>query len=138
MSVKHKILIAEDFEPSRKIMTEILGALGYDYKTASNGYEVIFAMKDEHFDCILLDLQMPVLDGFETLEHIRRNMSYPKNIIPVIAMTGREYASELNQTYKDEGFDGVIEKPFSLNRLDTVLKEAILDSKVPQKFKTIV
>lgn len=125
MKKNYKILIAEDFEPSLKIMSEILSALGYDYETATNGFDVIFALKDNDFDMVLLDLQMPMLDGFETLEHIRRNFSYPKNIIPVIAMTGRDYASELNQTYKDEGFDGVIEKPFSLDSLDKLLKTVL-------------
>ena len=125
MKKSYKILLAEDFAPSRKIMSEILNALGYEYETASNGFDVIFALKDNDFDMILLDLQMPMLDGFETLEHIRRNLSYPKNIIPVIAMTGRDYASELNQTYKEEGFDGVIEKPFSLDSLDMLLKSVL-------------
>ena len=125
MQKNYKILLAEDFEPGRKIMSEILDALGYEFATAANGFDVIFAMKDTDFDLILMDLQMPMLDGFETLEHIRRNMSYPKNTIPVIAMTGRDYASELYQTYKEEGFDGVIEKPFSLDSLDNLLKDML-------------
>ncbi len=129
MKKSYKILLAEDFEPGRKIMSEILDALGYEYETAANGFDVIFAMKETDFDLILLDLQMPMLDGFETLEHIRRNLNYPKNVIPVIAMTGREYASELNQTYKEEGFDGIIEKPFSLDTLDQMLKKVLNESK---------
>ena len=125
MKKNYRILLAEDFEPSRKIMSEILSALGYEYQTASNGFDVIFALRDNDFDMILLDLQMPMLDGFEALEHIRRNFSYPKNVIPIIAMTGRDYASELNYTYKEEGFDGVIEKPFSLDSLDKLLKSVL-------------
>lgn len=133
MKKNYKILLAEDFEPSRKIMSEILSALGYEYETAANGFDVIFALKDKDFDLILLDLQMPMLDGFETIEHIRRNLNYPKNTIPVIAMTGRDYASELSQTYKDEGFDGVIEKPFSLDSLDELLKQVLDESKSKEK-----
>lgn len=105
-------------------MSEILSALGYDYETVSNGYDVIFALKDKKFDLILMDLKMPMLDGFETIEHIRRNLNYPVNTIPVIAMTGMDY-SELNQTYKEEGFDGIIRKPFSLDQLDTLLKKVL-------------
>ncbi len=138
MTKKSKILIAEDFEPSLRIMREIIKALGYDFKTASNGYEVIYALKAEDFDLILMDLQMPVFNGFETIEFIRRNFSYPKNIVPVVAMSGRDYASELNQTYKDEGFDGVIEKPFSLDRLDTVIKDILRKAKTPAKDKKLV
>ncbi len=138
MARKYKILIAEDFAASLKIMREIIQALGYDFRTASNGYEVIHALKAEDFDLILMDLQMPLFNGFETIEFIRRNFPYPKNIVPVVAMSGRDYASELNQTYKDEGFDGVIEKPFSLDRLDTVIKDVIRKSLTPAKDKKAV
>ena len=128
MNTNKKILLAEDFAPARKIMSEILTALGYEHETAANGFEVIFALKESEFGLILLDLQMPLLDGFETLEHVRRNFSYPKNTTPIIAMTGREYASELVSTFEDEGFDGVIEKPFSLDTLDNLIK-SILEEK---------
>lgn len=131
---KKKILVAEDFEPARKIMADILSALGYDYETVENGFDVIFALKKSAFDAILLDLQMPLLDGFETIEHIRRNMGYPVNAIPVVAMTGRDFGSELSQTYKDEGFNGVIQKPFSLDKLDDLLKR-LLDKSISEKKK---
>ena len=133
--MKKKILVAEDFEPARKIMGDILHALGYDYETAENGFDVIFALKKTEFDAILLDLQMPMLDGFETIEHIRRNTDYPTNTTPVFAMTGKDIASELNQTYKDEGFDGVIEKPFSLDKLDNLLKSVLEKSTIKEKNK---
>ena len=50
-------------------------------------------------------------------------------------MTGKDIASELNQTYKDEGFDGVIEKPFSLDKLDNLLKSVLEKSTVKEKKK---
>lgn len=132
---KKKILVAEDFEPARKIMADILSALGYDYETVENGFDVIFALKKSAFDAVLLDLQMPMLDGFETIEHIRRNLGYPVNAIPVVAMTGKDYASELNQTYEGEGFDGVIEKPFSLDQLDDLLQDVLEKSSQKEKKK---
>ncbi len=133
MDKKKKILVAEDFEPARKIMADILSALGYEYETAKNGFDVIFALKNTHFDAVLLDLQMPMLDGFETIEYIRRNLGYPVNAIPVIAMTGNDYVSQLNHTYEGEGFDEVIEKPFSLDRLDTLLENVLTKSSKKEK-----
>ncbi len=130
-----KILIADDFEPARKIMADILSALGYDYETVSNGFEVIFAIQKNHFDAVLLDLQMPMLDGFETVEHIRRNTGYPLNTIPVLAMTGKDYADDLRKTYKSEGFDGIIEKPFSLDHLDSVLNSILKNKSLAPKQK---
>lgn len=135
MGNKKKILVAEDFKPARKIMADILSALGYEYETAENGFDVLFALKKTAFDIILLDLQMPLLDGFETIEHIRRNTGYPVNAIPVVAMTGKDLAPELEQTYKDEGFDAVIQKPFSLDQLDDLLKEMIEKSPKTEKKK---
>jgi CheY-like chemotaxis protein len=122
---KYKILVVEDFEPSREIISEILEALGYDYNTANNGYEAVLTLKSQDFDLILMDIQMPLLNGFETTEHIRRNLNYPQNTIPIVAMTGWEHASDLNQTYKEENFDGIIVKPFSMDKLDETIKKYI-------------
>jgi|APLow6443716910_1056828.scaffolds.fasta_scaffold248291_1 CheY-like chemotaxis protein len=120
-----KILLAEGFAPSREIMTQILTILGYDFATVSTGYEVILTLKKERFDLILLDLELHEFDGFETIEHIRRNMNFPENTIPVLAMTNKDFSSEFSQTYKEEGFDGVIVKPFSLDDLDRTIQEVL-------------
>lgn len=122
------ILLAEGFPAGRDIMLEILTMLGYNYKTAKTGYEVILALKNESFDLVLLDLELPEYDGFETIEHIRRNLGYPENAIPVIAMTNRDFSSDFNETFKDEGFDGIILKPFSLDDLDEIIKKILFKS----------
>ena len=116
-----------------KLTYEILKVLGYDYQTASNGYEVILLIKKHKFDLVLLDLELPQFDGFETIEHIRRNLDYPENAIPVVAMTNKDFSSEFNQTYKEEGFDGLIVKPFSLDELDTTIKEVLYRPKFSEK-----
>jgi len=118
-----KILLAEGFEPSRKVILEILKMLGWEYDTANTGYDVILALKEKRFDLLLLDLELPQFDGFETIEHIRRKMDYPVNTIPVMAMINRDFASDFNQTYEDEGFDEIIIKPFSIDELDRKIKD---------------
>ena len=128
-----KILLAEGFAPSRNVMVEILKVLGYKYKTADTGYDVILSIKNNKFDLMLLDLELPQFDGFETIEHIRRNLNYPENAIPVVAMTNRDFSSEFNQTYKEEGFDGLIIKPFSLDDLDHIIKEILFRPKKREK-----
>jgi len=127
--IKNKtILLAEGFPAGRRIMVEILKMLGYNYKTATTGYEVILTLKNNKFDLILLDLELPEYDGFETLEHIRRNLNYPENAIPIIAMTNRDFSSDFNETYKEEGFDGIIVKPFSLDDLNETIKKVLFKS----------
>lgn len=118
-----RILLAEGFEPSQKVMIEILKLLGWKYDTANNGYDAVLLLKDKNFDLLLLDLELPQLDGFETIEHIRRKLEYPINTIPVMAMINRDFSSDFNQTYKDEGFDEIIVKPFSIDELDEKIKE---------------
>ena len=120
-----KILLAEGFEPGRKVMSEILSALGWSYETADTGYNVILMLKEKIFDLVLLDLELPEFDGFETIEHIRRNLNYPINTIPVLAMINRDFASDFNKTYEEEGFDDVIVKPFSIDELDEKIKEIL-------------
>ncbi len=114
-------------------MKEILDLLGYKYQTADTGYDVIMTLKNEKFDLILLDLELPQFDGFETIEHIRRNFNYPENTIPVIAMTNKDFSSDFNQTYKEEGFDGLIIKPFSLDELDTIIKDVLFRPEKSEK-----
>ncbi len=118
-----RILLAEGFEPSRKIMVEILKMLGWEYETADNGYDVILSLKKNTFSLLLLDLELPQFDGFETIEHIRRKLDYPINTIPVMAMINRDFHSDFNQTYKEEGFDEIIIKPFSIDELERKIKE---------------
>lgn len=130
ISTKNKtIILAEAFPAGRKIMVDIIKMLGYNYKIANTGYEVILYLKNEKIDLILLDLELPQFDGFETLEHIRRNMDYPINTVPIIALTNRDFSEEFYQTYKDEGFDDIIVKPFSLNDLDLAIKNQLFKSK---------
>ena len=128
-----RILLAEGFAPSRNVMAEILKVLGYNYETAGTGYDVILLIKNSKFDLILLDLELPQFDGFETIEHIRRNLNYPENAIPVVAMTNKDFSSEFDQTYKEEGFDGLIIKPFSLDDLDTMINEILFSLKKREK-----
>jgi CheY-like chemotaxis protein len=128
-----RILLAEGFAPSRNIMTEILNILGYDFVTVSTGYEIIMMLKKSKFDLILLDLELNEFDGFETIEHIRRNLNYPDNAIPVLALTNKDFSSEFSQTYKEEGFDGVIVKPFSLDELDKAIQDILFKKTESQK-----
>jgi len=129
------ILLAESFPAGRKIMIEILKMLGYKYKIAESGYEVILSLKKEKIDLIILDLELPQFDGFETLEHIRRNLDYPINATPIIAMTNRDFSEDFNETYKEEGFDALIIKPFSLNDLDEIIKKVLFNSNSIKKKK---
>lgn len=130
------ILLAESFAPARKILSDIFNMLGYNFTVAENGYEVILELKNKDVDLILLDIELSQYDGFETIEHIRRNLDYPKNTTPVIVMTNKDFPSDFKETYKNEGFDDIIIKPFSLDELEDKINNLLFQSS--KKGKRIV
>ena len=76
------ILVAEDNATNRELLTEILEGWGYQVKHASNGLEVFAAMESAFPDLILVDIQMPEMDGYGVVKRLRRSPRFGK--IPVI------------------------------------------------------
>jgi two-component system cell cycle response regulator DivK len=112
------ILIAEDDPSSRELLVEVLEGWGYGVVQAANGAEVLEQLCQATPDLILLDLQMPVLDGFAALERIRRNPTYDD--IPVAALTACAMREDRERVLQ-AGFCAHIAKPI---RLDS-LREAV-------------
>ena len=106
------ILCVEDNETSLKFVTALLVKRGARVTTARNGREALDIMEKNGFDAVLLDIRMPVMDGIETIEHIRAAEAGNGSYTPVIA--GTTYTMKKN---KDEiiahGFDGYLSKPFT-------------------------
>ena len=104
-----KILVVENHLLNQEVVTEFLENAGAAVCVAQNGKEAIDLLQKEHFDCVLMDLQMPVLDGFETTRLTRANPALAG--IPVIAMTAN--ASEENREQcLAAGMDDFVSKPF--------------------------
>lgn len=100
------ILIVEDNELNRKLFENLIGQI-WNYQSATNGLEAIEKVKSQDFDLILMDIQMPHLDGISTLNQIR-NESLAS--CPIIAVTA--YADESDRkAFLTQGFDEFITKP---------------------------
>lgn len=115
------ILIADDNLLNQKFMVKIFQKENIKVSVASNGLEVIhllddsLAHLDDRFDMILMDIQMPVLDGLEATKLIRkRNDSYRD--IPIIAITANSMESQLNE-YLENGMNDCVKKPIILSEL---------------------
>jgi len=104
-----RILVAENHLLNQEVVTEFLESAGAAVCVAENGKEAIDLLQKEHFDCVLMDLQMPVLDGFEATRLIRANPVLAK--IPVIAMTANA-SDEDRERCLAAGMDDFISKPF--------------------------
>lgn len=112
-----KILIIDDDTNLIRLMTYILKRHKYDVMSARNGRDGLKIMKEFKPSLIILDLMMPVMDGFKFLEHFKSSTPFD---IPVIVTTARGYTQEI-QKIMDAGAVAYIEKPFDRNVfLDTV------------------
>ncbi|MBI4460422.1 MAG: response regulator [Acidobacteria bacterium] len=109
-----KILIAEDDPASRELLGEILGGMGWDIILACNGAEALEKVSDARPDLVLLDIQMPVLDGFAVLRGIRQDSRFAR--LPVIALTANAMNEDREKTMR-LGFDAHISKPVNLAAL---------------------
>ena len=114
-----KILVAEDNILNQKIVKIILEKLEATVWTTSNGHEAIELLKIEQFDVVLMDLNMPVMDGFETTNFIRKEL---RSEIPIIALTA-DYLISNEIECMEAGMNAIISKPFEPESFsDLILK----------------
>ncbi|HEU0126682.1 MAG TPA: ATP-binding protein, partial [Flavobacterium sp.] len=103
-----KILLCEDNALNQKLAKSVITNFGFDLDIAHNGEEGIELLSQNHYDLILMDLQMPVKDGYQTTEYIRNEMD---SKIPIIAMTAHSLVGEQERCYKS-GMNAYVPKPF--------------------------
>lgn len=116
-----KILIAEDDFVNQKLITHSLNTTGVIFDIAGNGQEAVDMLKKSRYDLILMDINMPEMDGFEATEIIRRDIDKD---IPIIAMTGWSSRTE-GDKFTKTGMNGVLSKPFGLEALFKTLDEVL-------------
>jgi len=117
-----KILVVEDNPVNRRLIVDILRHFGYELIAAGNGEVGMKMAKEQKPDLILLDLQMPVLDGFETL-NLLRNASETRGT-KVIAVTSYAMAGDREKILAT-GFDEYISKPLNTRELPEIVKKMI-------------
>jgi two-component system, CAI-1 autoinducer sensor kinase/phosphatase CqsS len=117
-----KIIIADDFYSNRLLIIEILKDLGHELIEAENGRQAIDALENNNdVDLMLMDIEMPVMSGLEAMSYIRNNLSYPKNSVPIIALTAHNSMVLMDEP-NIEGFNGMLIKPYSISRISEILE----------------
>ena len=119
-SIELSILVADDDVLNQRMMQVILSREGYDVLIASNGAEAVELTKTHDFDVILMDLQMPVLDGVGASRQIRAWESHDKHTF-IIALTASFLPEKGHELY-EAGIDNYISKPFDLEHLQQILR----------------
>jgi two-component system cell cycle response regulator DivK len=116
MTGKIKVLIAEDSSVILNLTKKILEFQNCEIHSAKNGQMVLEMMGKENFNVILMDINMPGMDGFECTSHIRKMEDKQKAGIPIIAITGnaKNYSME---DFKNQGFTDFLQKPLNFDVL---------------------
>jgi CheY-like chemotaxis protein len=118
-----RILIAEDNIVNQKVALGLLKKLGVRAEAVANGIEVIRALEMIHYDLVLMDVQMPEMDGYEATKQIRNpNSSVKNHTIPVIAMTANAMLGDRNICIS-AGMNDYISKPVLLDDLARVIEK---------------
>ncbi len=121
MAIHKRVLIAEDSSVIQNLAKKILEFQNFEITSVKNGEQVLQILDKEDFDVILLDINMPVLDGMETARRVRALPEAEKAKIPMVAITGnaRNYTME---EFKEAGFNDMLIKPLNFDALVALVK----------------
>src|SRR5438876_3965690 len=120
-----RVLLAEDNEINQQVALEFLQMRGHVVRIAPNGFEALAAVATDHFDVILMDVQMPVMDGFKATAAIREKEKTTVDHVPIIAMTGYAMKGD-RQRCLDAGMDDYVCKPIRSKELYDVVERFAL------------
>jgi two-component system, cell cycle response regulator DivK len=115
-----RILVVEDTPDNRQILRDLLTSAGYEVVEAFNGAEGVAAAIEHLPDLILMDIQLPVLDGYEATRRIKAHAATAK--IPIIAVTSYALSGDEAKA-QAAGCDGYVAKPFSPRQLLARVRE---------------
>jgi signal transduction histidine kinase/CheY-like chemotaxis protein len=115
-----KILVVEDNRVNQALILALLRKRGHTTAVAGNGVEALAAIERDSFDLVLMDIQMPEMDGLEAVRRIRKAETMTGVRLPVVAMTAQAMAGD-REAILAAGMDDYLEKPVQLERLDAVL-----------------
>lgn len=118
-----KVLLAEDQPVNQKLMSAVMERLGHELTIAENGVEAIRKLREESFDIVLMDIQMPLMDGIQATKVIRA-FDEPWHDIPIVALTAHAMAGH-SDTYREAGMNGFVSKPFNIDVLVSEMTRAI-------------
>jgi len=120
--MSRRILVVEDHEDNRRILRDLLGHAGYEMIEAVTGEEGLALAESERPDLILMDIQLPGLDGYETTRRIKANPALSR--IPIVAVTSYALSGD-DRKALEAGCDAYVTKPFSPRALLAKIREYV-------------
>jgi CheY-like chemotaxis protein len=119
--MKIRVLVADDYDDIRVMMRLLLEQSGFDVVEARDGYEAVKKAVSEHPDIILMDLAMPVMDGIQATQAIRKHDELSD--VPILAVTA--YGDFYNERARDAGCNDVIQKPIDVRNLRPLVNQYV-------------
>ena len=113
--------MAEDNDVNALVLGKIISKWGFTYERVLNGLEAVNAVKQTNFDCILMDIQMPEMDGFDATLAIKKITE-----APVIALTAAAKL-EIKDRIEECDFDGFVAKPIDATELQKIIQDVIFE-----------
>lgn len=129
-ALRGRLLLVEDNDVNRMVALHMLSAVGLDVICAANGEEALNILEHTSVDCVLMDIQMPVLDGLEAVrEWRRREHERRRSRVPVIALTANALSGERERCLK-AGMDDYLAKPFQRRKLISLVRRYLQPQQV--------
>jgi CheY-like chemotaxis protein len=125
-----RILLAEDNAVNRLLARRLLEQKGHTVVTANNGREALTVLETQSFDAVLMDVQMPDMDGFEATKAVREKEHVTGKHLPIIALTAHAMKGDLERCLA-AGMDGYISKPIQTTELFAMLERLVLAESHP-------
>jgi CheY-like chemotaxis protein len=122
MKTNIRILIADDYIDNRTLLKEIIEILGFEYELVENGKDALNALNRSFFNIILMDIEMPVMNGIEATKEIRKHADPLKKRTPIIAISAHN-PEHFSEKFKQVGFNDYISKPYSIEKLIDIINK---------------
>jgi signal transduction histidine kinase/DNA-binding response OmpR family regulator/HPt (histidine-containing phosphotransfer) domain-containing protein len=126
-----RVLLAEDSAVNQLLVVRMLAKRGHSVAVAANGKEALTALEAEEFDAVLMDVQMPEMDGFEATARIRKREEMTGRHLPIIALTAHAMRGDRERCVK-AGMDGYLAKPIRAAELFEVLESLPAGPAIPR------
>ncbi len=127
------ILVVEDDKNTRKLLSAILKNNGYNVLVAENGVQALDVLEHNHVDLMVIDVMMPLMDGYELTETLRNNGSQ----IPMLMLSAKQHTSDIKQGFL-VGIDDYMTKPFDFDELILRIKALLRRSRIVSEHKLTV
>ena len=121
--MSRKVLIVEDNIINQELLSEILERLKCTVEVADNGKIAVDKVEKNHYDLVLMDIQMPEMDGIEATKTIRKN----SNEVPIVAITASIFHSDQNEC-TEAGMNGFLTKPYTFDQVKEMIAKFLSES----------